>query len=136
MGESEQDTDQKTKLADEVRLYIEKRIQYVSIIISEQVSLVFAESFQKLIGLLLLSSAFLFLWLALAFFLGDVLNNTGLGFLIAALPLFLFGFIFSRTKSKKITERIQAELIGKVMDSVDESLQSTKTNQEDSSEEK
>lgn len=134
MKESHQQTGEKENIASDVRQYIEKRVQLTSLTIAEHVSLVIAESFQKLAGMVLLGSAVLFLWFALSFFLADVLNNTGLGFLIASLPLFLLGIIFVNTKSKKITERIQAELILKSMEGLEDILHSEKPNQENSPE--
>jgi positive regulator of sigma E activity len=133
MNESQQDNEQKDSLRREIRLYVEKRIQLVSVAISEQISLMIAQSFQKLAGVLLLSSAVLFLWLALSFFLGDLLNNTSIGFLIASFPLFIFGFIFMRQSSKKITDRIQAQLISRLMDGFEESFKIEKLNQEEDS---
>lgn len=133
MNESQQESEQKDSLRRELRVYVEKRIQLVSVAISEQISLMIAQSFQKLAGLLLLSSAVLFLWLALSFFLGDLLNNTSLGFLIASVPLFMFGFIFMRSSSRKITDRIQAQLISRLMDGFEESFKIEKSNQEEDS---
>lgn len=133
MNESQQDSEQKDSFRRELRVYVEKRIQLVSVAISEQISLMIAQSFQKLAGLLLLSSAVLFLWLALSFFLGDLLNNTSLGFLIASVPLFIFGFVFMRSSSKKITDRIQAQLISRLMDGFEESFKIEKSNQEEDS---
>ncbi len=133
MNENQKDSEKNSSLKSEILLYVEKRIELISVAIAEQISLMIAQSFQKLIGMLLLSSAILFLWLALAFFLGDLLNNTALGFLIASAPLFLFGFIFSRSSSQTITERIQAELISKLMDGFDESFKSKILNQKEDS---
>ncbi len=133
MNESQQDSEQKDSFRRELRVYVEKRIQLVSVAISEQISLMIAQSFQKLAGLLLLSSAVLFVWLALSFFLGDLLNNTSLGFLIASVPLFIFGFVFMRSSSKKITDRIQAQLISRLMDGFEESFKIEKSNQEEDS---
>lgn len=133
MNESQQDSEQKDSFRRELRVYVEKRIQLVSVAISEQISLMIAQSFQKLAGLLLLSSAVLFLWLALSFFLGDLLNNTSLGFLIASVPLFIFGFVFMRSSSRKITDRIQAQLISRLMDGFEESFKIEKSNQEEDS---
>ncbi|MFO7798176.1 hypothetical protein [Rhodohalobacter sp.] len=133
MNESQQDSEQKESFRRELRVYVEKRIQLVSVAISEQISLMIAQSFQKLAGLLLLSSAVLFVWLALSFFLGDLLNNTSLGFLIASVPLFIFGFVFMRSSSKKITDRIQAQLISRLMDGFEESFKIEKSNQEEDS---
>ncbi|MDZ7757138.1 hypothetical protein [Rhodohalobacter sp.] len=133
MNEEQKDSEQQNSMRREVRLYIEKRIELVAVAISEQISLMIAQSFQRFAGMLLLSSAILFLWLALSFFLGDLVNNTSLGFLIAAVPLFLFGFIFMRSSSQKITDRIQAELISRLMDGFEESFKIENTNQEEES---
>jgi hypothetical protein len=120
MNQHDEHTDNRSHLGRDLRQYIEKRIQLLSLTISEQVSLVIAQSFQKLAGLLLFSSAILFLWLAVAFFLADFFGNTGLGFLTASIPLFIAGFIFINTKSEKLTERIQAELVVKVMEGIEQ----------------
>lgn len=134
MANSQKDSETSSNLGRDVRLYIEKRIQLFSIIIAEQVSLIAAQTFQKIAGLLILSSALLFLWLGVAFFIGDLVQSNALGFLLASLPLFLIGFIFTRTRSKKLTESIQAELISKVMDSVEESFRLTESENEDQEE--
>ncbi len=130
MNEDKQQNEEKEHLGSEIRQYIEKRVQLISLTVAEHVSLVIAESFQKLAGILLLSSAVLFVWLALAFFLGEVLDHTAIGFLIASLPLFLAGMIFVNSKSRKITERIQGELIKKVMDELGDMTDNNQSNRE------
>ena len=137
MNEDQKDTNASEDLGKNVRLYLEKRIQLFTISIAEQFSLIAAQSFQKIIGTMILSSGLLFLWLAVAFFLGDLFQNTALGFLIASVPLFLSGVVFANTSSKKLTERIQAELVSKVMDGLEESLRLSvkeKLDQEENSE--
>jgi len=137
MNEDQKDTNASEDLGKNVRLYLEKRIQLFTISIAEQFSLIAAQSFQKIIGTMILSSGLLFLWLAVAFFLGDLFQNTALGFLIASIPLFLSGVVFANTSSKKLTERIQAELVSKVMDGLEESLRLSvkeKLDQEENSE--
>ncbi|WP_069130967.1 hypothetical protein [Rhodohalobacter halophilus] len=134
MTDSPKDSDTQNNLGQEIRLYVEKRIQLISINFAEQISLIVAQSFQKIAGLLILSSALLFLWLGVAFFLSELVQSNALGFLLASLPLFLVGFIFSRTSSKKLTERIQAELITKVMDGVEESIRPSATDQKNQEE--
>jgi membrane protein implicated in regulation of membrane protease activity len=128
-----QQGDESTKestLRDDIRLYIEKRIQLISIIVSEQVSLMIAHSFQRLVGILLLAGAFLFAWIALAFYLGGLVDSVSAGFAIASVPLFILGTILFNRKSKRITERIQAELIGKVLENFDSGNGQQKTNGE------
>jgi hypothetical protein len=115
-------TEEKKNLMAEVRLYVEKRVQLFSLTLAEQLSLIIAHSFQKLIGILLLSGAGFFFWFAVGFYLGELLDSYGLGFLISSIPLFIAGFLFVNKKSKKLTEKIQAELIDKAMKSVETSL--------------
>ncbi len=119
MEEEGKETDNSKKLRQEIREYIEKRIEFVSINLSEQLSLMIAHSFQRLIGVLLLAMASFFIWFAFGFYLSGLVDSQSAGFAIASLPLFLLGFIFFNKKSKRMTERIQAELIGKVIQNFD-----------------
>ncbi|MCC5906571.1 MAG: hypothetical protein JJU13_10205 [Balneolaceae bacterium] len=119
MAEEGKETDNSKKLRHEIREYIEKRIEYVAINLSEQLSLMIAHSFQRLIGVLLLTMAFFFVWFAFGFYLSGLVDSQSAGFALASLPLFLLGFIFFNNKSKRVTERIQAELIGKVIQNFD-----------------
>ncbi|MDX1591825.1 MAG: phage holin family protein [Balneolaceae bacterium] len=105
-------------LTSEVRLYIEKRIELLTLTIAEQVSLIAAQTIQQIIGLLLLGGAAFFFWFALSFLLGQWIGNIGLGFLIMSVPLFIGAFIFSSRKSKKVTDSIQADILKKTLQGV------------------
>ena len=126
MQDSEEHNEEHKNIVAELRLYVEKRIELISLTISEQVSLIAAQSLQKLIGILLIAAGVFFLWFGVGFLVGDLVDNTGIGFVIASLPVLIFGFIFLKQKSTKITENIQSELIHKVMESVDQHLLSNK----------
>lgn len=130
MKENAKDNNEKSGLTTEVRLYVEKRIELFSIEVAEKVSLLVAHSVQKLIGVLILAGAIFFLWFAFGFFISDLVGNHALGFLLSTIPLFLFGFILSKHKSKKLTEKIQADIVGKVM----EKFESDDNSQESSDE--
>lgn len=116
---------QKQSLKNDIHEYIEKRIQLVTFVIAEQISLIIANSFQRLLGMLMLSGAICFLFFALAIYLGNLLNSLSAGFAIVSVPLLIGGLLFFNKKSKKITEKIQAEIIGKVM----ENFESKKENE-------
>jgi hypothetical protein len=118
------DSEELDNIVAELRLYVEKRIELISLTISEQVSLIAARSIQQLIGILLIAAGAFFLWFGVGFLTGDLINNTGLGFLIASIPVLLFGYIFLNQKSAKITENIQAELIHNIMENVNQHLPS------------
>jgi hypothetical protein len=118
MEEERHNGDDEKNLTSEVRLYIEKRIELFTLTFVDQISLIAAQSVQKVIGFLLLAGAVFFLWFALGFLIGDWINNTGLGFLIVSVPLFIASFVFVRQKSNKLTDSIQSELIKNTLESV------------------
>ncbi len=76
---------------------------------------------QRVVGILLLAGAVLFAWFAFSFLLSEWLNSMSAGFAISSLPLFLTAILFMNTKSKKMTERIQASIIDRVLSSIERS---------------
>ncbi|TVQ65368.1 MAG: hypothetical protein EA360_09805 [Balneolaceae bacterium] len=113
--ESQQKKHEQANLASEVKEYVEKRVQLITLNLAEQFSLAIAHSFQRLIGLLLFSGALFFGWFAAGFYLAELTESNPIGFALAALPLFLISFIFMKSKSKKLTEKIQAEIIQSIL---------------------
>ena len=116
--DSQHNSNEKPGIGDEVRLYVEKRIELFTLTITEQVSAIAAHTIQKIVGILLITGAAFFAWFALGFFMGELLDNNGLGFLISSLPLFLTGYLFLKRKSLALTEKLQSEMISKTMDSL------------------
>lgn len=108
----------------DVRKYVENRIELFSITIAEQIANGISASIQKFIGLLFLSFGAVFLWIALGFYLGELLDSQALGFLLAALPLLLVGFVFYNQSIKNIENRIQLDIINKIAVSFDEDSKS------------
>lgn len=125
MSEEKQRTDESQmemeSLAQELRSYLEKRAQLMMLTISERVSRIIAHSLQKLVGLILLITALYFFCFALGFYLGELLGNFSLGFAAVSIPFLLFGMIFFKHRSRKVTEKIQADIIGKMMVDLDDS---------------
>lgn len=114
---------QKESLTNEIRSYVEKRIQLLILTITERVSHVIAHSLQRLMGMFLLGFALYFVCLALGFYLGELLGNYSYGFGIVSLPFLLVGFILLKRKSKRVTEKIQADIIEKMIVDIDETIQ-------------
>lgn len=98
----------------EIRKYVENRIELFSISVAEQIATAISASIQKFLGLLFLSFGAIFLWIALGFFLGELLNSQALGFFLAALPLLLLGIILYNRSSKNLENRIQRDVIKKI----------------------
>lgn len=111
-------------ITKEVREYVEKRIQLLTLTIAEQVSHIIAESFQRTMGMFVLSFALFFLWFSVGFLLGELFDSLSAGFAVASVPIFILGLVLMRTKSKRLIEKIQAQLISKVLDDLDESDES------------
>ncbi|MDZ7719243.1 MAG: phage holin family protein [Balneolaceae bacterium] len=119
MAEEEQNFKKtKRRIKDEVRQYVEKRMELLSLTIAEQVSRILAESFQQVLGLFILSFALFFFWFAIGFWVGEMIGNLSAGFAISALPLFLIGYVLMNARSKRITEKVQSQLISKVIDDI------------------
>ncbi len=124
MQKESTDYQSENNLKKDIREYIEKRVQLFVIEVTEQVSLVIANSFQKLLGMFLLGGALFFVLFAIAFYLGELIGNFSAGFALVSLPLIFIGIFFFRKRSKKFTENIQAELIGKVLENFESKKES------------
>lgn len=94
--------------------YVESRIELFSITIAEEIANTISASIQKFVGIIFLSLGAVFLWIALGFFLSELLNSQSLGFLIASLPLVFIGFILYNRTSKTLEEKIQLDIIRKI----------------------
>lgn len=106
----------KKRMTTEVREYVEKRLELFSLTIAEQLSRIMAESFQQVLGMFIVSFALFFFWFAVGFWVGELIGSISAGFAISAIPLFLIGFLLMKKGSKSITEKVQAQLISKVID--------------------
>lgn len=109
----------KSNITSDVRQYVEKRVQLLTFNITEQVSRIMAESFQRLLGMFILSFALFFLWFAVGFLLAELMGSFSAGFAIASVPLFIVGFFFLKSKSKTVTEKVQAQLMTSILEDLD-----------------
>lgn len=130
-----QQTDEKKRpgsLRNDIRLYVEKRLELLNLTLAEEISMLITDGIQRVIGVLLLSGALLFSWLAFAFLLSDWIDSLSGGFALASLPLFLLTFIFMKKRSSILAEKIQAELIEKAIINFDKKIKKRPTiNKED-----
>lgn len=119
MSEEEQGMDHTKNLKKDLREYVEKRAELFRLTILEEISQIVAQGVQRVAGLLLLAGAVFFAWFAFAFLLSEWLNSMSAGFALSSLPLFIIAFLFINTKSKKMTERIQASIIERTLRSME-----------------
>jgi len=114
------------QLSSELREYIETRIDLFVLNLSDQITHWISISIQKIIGFSTIGSGLLFGMIALAIYLGDVLNNEALGFAIIALPLILIGLILAFSKPFGIANTIQKQLMVGVLESLEDKSDETK----------
>lgn len=108
------------QLSSELRDYIETRIDLLVLNVSDQVTQWISSSIQKIIGFLIIGSGFLFGMIALAIYIGELVNNEALGFAIVSLPLFLIGLILMLSKPFGIAKTIQKQLMAGVLESLED----------------
>lgn len=101
-------------LGNEIKTYIENRIELFSITIAEEIASAISASVQKIMGLLFLVVGGIFLWIAFGFFLGELLDSQALGFALAALPLVIFGVMLYNRSSTGLEEKIQTDIIDRI----------------------
>lgn len=119
MPKTENHTKDPQGLPADIKEYVEKRVQLFTLTLYEKISLILAHSFQQVLGVLFIGGGILFAWFALSYFVGRLVGDTGLGFLISSVPLFIAGIIFFNQGFRGITERIQAELMGKIIENLE-----------------
>jgi CHASE3 domain sensor protein len=110
----------------DLRAYVEKRIELVTIETGEKLANILAKSASVLItGLVVLMGVF-FLFTAAGFFLGDILNSYAAGFLIVAILLFVIALVVYLLAPDaievKVREKVSREFITKVNDSLPETF--------------
>lgn len=103
-------------LKNDISTYVETRLELMKLNTYERVAKTMAVFSYGIVLVLLAFFAILFLFLALGFFLGEMLNSVALGFLIVVgLYLLLFGVIllFRDKISAKVTNEIITAMMSK-----------------------
>lgn len=95
-------------ISSEVKLYIEKRVELLLLDIGEEFSHMLAQTVQKLTGIFFLLGASVCLLVALAIYLGEVLGNQSLGYVIVSIPLIVAGFSFFLLKPRSLLSQLQS----------------------------
>jgi hypothetical protein len=102
------------KPGKDIKSYVDSRLELFIISFAEKIASTISASIQKTMGIVLLAVGALFLWIALGLFLGDLLDNNALGFLLSSLPLLLIGLILFKRSSKGLEAKIQSDIINKI----------------------
>jgi uncharacterized membrane protein YqjE len=103
------------RLPSEVRIIVEKRIELAMLDVGEKLSATSGKAVTSLLLLLVVGFAFLFLLIALAIFLGDVLRNPAGGFMLVAVFLFITAFFAWRLLPNLIERKVKNSLLDTIL---------------------
>ncbi len=106
------------RLSRELRSYIEKRFELMATDLNGQFSMMASIMVLRMIGLIILLFGVFFLLYALARYLGDLLNNISLGFLLASIPLFVAGISLALLRPRRLLHRIRLQFFRQFMQMV------------------
>ncbi len=105
-------------ITGDLKLYIEKRVELLLLNVGEHFARMMAESVQKVAGIVLLSGASVCLLVALALYLGELLNSDSLGYVLVSIPLIVAGLMFYYLKPKSMVEKLQNHFEGEIIKAI------------------
>jgi hypothetical protein len=112
-------------ITSDIKRYIEKRMELGLLNAGEYFSKWIAITVQRSAGVLLLAGGLCFLLVALAIYLGELLNSPSLGYVIVSIPLLIFGGLFMSLKPRRLFDELQERFEAEVIEAVEEQDQSS-----------
>lgn len=109
-------TDRLKRLPHDIRVIVETRIQLWALEIGERISSVSGKAIVTMVILFIVGLGILFVMLALAMFLGDVLRNPSGGFMIVAVMLFVFAFFCWILLPKRIEQKVKLSILDALLE--------------------
>lgn len=111
-------------IINELKDYVETRLELVLLNVSDKITFRIGHSIQKLLGFSLLGIGLLFALVALAIYLGEILDQRSLGYVIVSAPLLLVGIFFAFGKPKAIARGIQVQMMEEIIEAMEEKVES------------
>lgn len=104
----------------ELKDYIETKLELTLLNVGDHVSYWIGKSIQSLVGYTILAIGLVFGMMALAIYLGEVLEEMWAGYAIVASPFIIIGLIFIIVKPKAIVRSIQNQILAEFINSLEE----------------
>ncbi len=120
------------KVPGDVKLLVEKRMELWALNIGELITGLLAESIYRLTGVVMLAVSGLLLLIAVASFVGELVGNESLGYVIVAAPFLLLGLLFANKRPRFIIARTQQQMMDQFYAGMED--QKSKILQQDSAE--
>ena len=104
-------------LPNDIRIYIEKRLELLLLDIGEEFSKIAARSFYKILGIVTISLAMIFALFSLSLYLGNLLHNDSLGYLLTSIPVFIVGISFFILRPRKMVHKLSDQIFTMILQS-------------------
>lgn len=107
-------------VTNELKHYIEARLELTVINISEQVAHWIGKAIQNLFGYTILAFGLVFGATALAIYLSEIIGEEWAGYLIVSAPFLVLGLIMVLSKPTLIASKVQHQILAELLSSFDE----------------
>lgn len=104
------------RLPGELRMMLEKRLELMALDISEGLSVVISRILFVIFGGMVVSIALLFFLMSLSYFVGQLVGNIALGYLITAVPLLLVGVLLFNKRPRSVYVSTKAWILSQFID--------------------
>ncbi len=131
MSPSEYDSliDNLRKLPGEFKALVEKRIELFSLELGERVSNLIAHSIYRMTGVVLLGLGLILILFAASNFVGELLDNEGLGFVVVATPVLILGLMFFFRRPRSMVNATRDRMLSQFMRDMTEQLSQFEDNE-------
>lgn len=110
-------------IINELKEYVETRLELLLINIGDKITFRIGHSVEKLLGFSILGIGLLFALVALAIYLGELLDQRSLGYVLVSLPLVLIGVFFAFGKPRGIARGIQIQIMEEIIEALEDKVE-------------
>jgi len=107
------------QLSGELKSYFETRLDLFVINVGEQITAWVGASVQKIVGYVFLGVGLFFGLISAAIYIGDLLDEPALGYLIVGTPIVLIGIVLVAMKPGAFARNIQQQIMKDILKSID-----------------
>ncbi len=110
------------KLPGEFKMLIEKRIELFTLEIAERFAGMVVNAVYRLTGIVFLALGLILFLFAVANFVGDLLGNESLGFVVVSFPILLLGLLFFLRRPRSMVIRTRDKMVHQFMKDLSEQM--------------
>lgn len=118
------------KLPGEFKTLVEKRIELFTLEMGERITGVIAHTLYRLTGIVFLALGLILVLFAASNFVGDLLENEGLGFIVVAAPMLLLGLLLYLRRPRAMVDATRDKMLHQFMKDLSEQIGNINTEDE------